>query len=95
MVAVFLRLAKDDLGLKTPGVYSIARECGKVHTGCSIDIRIKKHHQYTRLYHPEKSAVADHSTVSSFLAKKYTTYESIIREAIDLVLHYDNVNREG
>jgi hypothetical protein len=55
---------KDDLGLKTPGVYSIPCECGQVYigqTGRSIDTRIKEHHRHIRLAHPDKSAVGEHS----------------------------------
>jgi hypothetical protein len=46
-IANFLRPMKDDLGLKTPGVYSILCECGQVYigqTGRSIDTTIKEHH---------------------------------------------------
>jgi hypothetical protein len=32
-ISSFLRSVKDDLGLKTPGVYSIPCECGQVYTG--------------------------------------------------------------
>jgi hypothetical protein len=43
----FLYPVKDHLALKTPGIYSILCECGKVHigeTGCSIETRVKEHH---------------------------------------------------
>jgi hypothetical protein len=42
-----LQLVKDDLGLKTPGVYSIPCECGQVYIGQtdhSIETMIKEHH---------------------------------------------------
>jgi hypothetical protein len=47
------------------GIYSIPCECGKVYvgqTGYSIKMRVKEHHQYNHLYHPEKYVVAEHST---------------------------------
>jgi hypothetical protein len=43
-ISSFLRPVKDDLGLRTPGVYSIPCECGRVYigqTGRSIATRIK------------------------------------------------------
>jgi hypothetical protein len=60
----FLRPVKDKLGLRTPGVYRIPRECGMVYigqTGRSVDTRLKEHQRHVRLEHPEKSAVAEHS----------------------------------
>jgi hypothetical protein len=58
-----LRTAKDDLGLKIPGVYRIPCECGKVYigeTGRSIETRYKEHMGQLRLDQPKKSAVAEH-----------------------------------
>jgi hypothetical protein len=63
-ISSFLRPVTDDLGLKTPGVYSIPCECGQIYigqTGRSVDTRLKKHKRYIRLEHPDKSAVAEHS----------------------------------
>jgi hypothetical protein len=51
---------KDAMGLKTPGIYSIPCECGKVYIGQrghSIQIRIKEHERHIRLAQIEKSAV--------------------------------------
>jgi hypothetical protein len=45
----FLQSVKDNLGLKTPGVYSIPCECGQVYiggTGHSIDNSLKEHHRH-------------------------------------------------
>jgi hypothetical protein len=45
-----LRAAKDDLGLKIPGVYRIPCECGKVYigqTGRSVEARCKEHMRHT------------------------------------------------
>jgi hypothetical protein len=33
MISSLLRPAKDDLGLRTPGFYSIPCECGQVYIG--------------------------------------------------------------
>jgi hypothetical protein len=55
---IFFRPVKDNLGLKTPGVYSIPCECGQVYIGRtsrSIDTRIKENHRHIRLAHSEKS----------------------------------------
>jgi hypothetical protein len=55
---------KDSLGLKTPGVYSIQCECGRVYigqSGRSIQLRIKEHNRLIKLAQPNKSAVAEHS----------------------------------
>jgi hypothetical protein len=98
---------KDDLGLKAAGVYGIPYECGKVYigqTGRSIEARIKKHRRHNGLYHPNKSAVAEHSTGlghriqfqdTRILATKTGCMESIIRGATEIALYPDNMNREG
>ncbi|XP_033607053.1 uncharacterized protein LOC117282253 [Cryptotermes secundus] len=60
----FLRPVKEHLGLRTPGIYSIPCECGKVYigqTGHSVGTRLKEHQRHLRLEHPDKSAVAEHS----------------------------------
>jgi hypothetical protein len=54
----FLRPVKDNLGLRTPGVYRIACECGKVYigqTGRSVDKRLKEHRRHVRFEHPNVS----------------------------------------
>jgi len=55
---------KDALGLRTPGIYSIPSECGRVYigqSGRSIQTQIKEHNRLIRLAQPDKSAVAEHS----------------------------------
>jgi hypothetical protein len=101
-VTSFLQPVKDDLGLKTAGIYSIPCECGKVNigqTGHSIEVRIKEHHWHIRLYHPDKSAVTKHSInlghriqfhYTRILATKTGHMELFIREATEM----SSVNRE-
>jgi hypothetical protein len=96
-----LRPVKDHLGLRTPGVYRIPCECGRVYigrTGRSVDIRIKEHQRHIRLDHPDKSAVAGHSIDqghriqfhdASILATKTRYMDRIVRE------DPYNINREG
>jgi hypothetical protein len=64
MIPHFLQPVKDNLGLKTPGVYSMSCECGQVYisqTTRSIETRVKEHQRHIHLEHPDKSAVAKHS----------------------------------
>jgi hypothetical protein len=61
-ISSFLHPVKDDLGLRTPGVYSIPCECGQVYirqTGQSIETRINEHNRHIRLGHPDILAVVE------------------------------------
>jgi hypothetical protein len=63
-ISSYLTPVKDALGLKTPGIYKIPCECGKVHigqSGRSIHLRIRERDRHIRLAQLEKSAVAEHS----------------------------------
>jgi hypothetical protein len=93
------RLVKDNLGLRTPGVYIIPCECGKVcigQTDCCDDTGLKDHQRHIRLEHPDKSAVCEHTVDSghrilfhdtSILATKTRHMDRIVREAIEIELH--------
>jgi hypothetical protein len=104
-ISNFLRPVKDDLGLKTPGMYSIPCDWGQVYigqTGLSIDTRIKEHHRNISLAHPDKSAVAEHSISrghriqlhdTKILSTKSRYRDRLIKAAIEIELHL-NMNRK-
>jgi hypothetical protein len=102
----FLWPVKNDLGLKTLGVYSMPCECGQDNigqTGRSIKTRVKKHQCHICLQHPDKSAMAKHSiNLDHSIQLQYTTIlftksrymDRTIREATEIELHPNNMNRE-
>jgi hypothetical protein len=62
-----LRLVKDHLRLRTPSVYRIPCEFGRVsteQTGCSVDNKLKEHQQHIQLEHPDKWAIARDTAIN-------------------------------
>jgi hypothetical protein len=66
-----------------------------------VDVRLKDHQCHIRLEHPDKSAVAEHNINqghrilfhdASILNMRYM--DRIVRDAIEVVLHPFNTNKE-
>jgi hypothetical protein len=97
---------KDDLGLKTPGVYRIPCECGEAYIGetaRTIETRMKEHRRNIRLCQPEKSAVAEHSINldhkikfdnAKLLGRSNGYWDRITKEAIEIRMEVRNFNRD-
>jgi hypothetical protein len=68
-----------------------------------VDARLKEHQPHIRLEHPHKSAVAEgsvhlghriHVYNNSVLATKTQYMDCIVREAMEIELHPNNMDRE-
>lgn len=101
-----LQSMKNELGLKVSGVYSMPSECGKVYvgqTGLSIEKGCKEQTWHLCLFQVDKSAVTIHSTElghqikfqgTEVLAKIQGYMDWFVKEAIEIWLHLNNLNRK-
>jgi len=96
-----LRMIKDDLGLRTSGMYCIPCKCGEVYGGQTsrmIEIRCQKPRRHLWNGKSEKSAVAEQiNTRHEFQLEithrlnRTTAYmDHLVREAVEMQLRLKN-----
>ena len=105
----YLVRPKDALepGKQEGVVYRIPRECGKVYigeTGRAMQDRIKGHDRDIRLAHTQTSAVSEHANETGhlplwnqvkFIDRDPHRYTRRVKEAIQIRLHSNNINRDN
>ena len=89
------------------GVYKVTCSCGLYYIGetaRSLKVRVKEHGADIRNQHIHTSALAEHSEKSkhhicleetSMLAKENHYYKRRFREALEIIKHPNNLNRDG
>jgi hypothetical protein len=89
------------------GIYKVSCSCGKcyiVETRRSFQVRIKEHEANIRKEHTHTSALEKHSLKTKhhvcledtkILAKEGHYYKRRLREAIEIIKHPNNMNRDG
>jgi hypothetical protein len=89
------------------GIYKVSCSCGKCYigeTGRSFQVRIKEHEADIRNERTRTSALAEHSLKTKhhvcledtkILAKEDHYYKRRLREALEIIKHPNNMNRDG
>ena len=106
-IAQLLPNPKDQRShLETPGVYKIPCSCGKAYigeTGRKISTRIKEHQRSEKYGHFSQSALAEHWMETGHsvqydkatkLAPSQNYFARKHREALEILKHPDNLNRD-
>jgi hypothetical protein len=89
------------------GIYKVSFSCGKCYigeTGRSFQVRIKEHEADIRKERTHTSALVEHSLKTKhhvcledtkILAKEDHYYKRCVREALEIIKHPNNMNRDG